>query len=70
MDAGAANNEAGLKSNRKYFLPRGEIEDYIVLIEARNFSDQPINDLIKQYDEIRQLSTRQGDDYTAACLLD
>ena len=32
--------------------------------------DQPINDLIKQYDEVRQVSTVQGDDYTTECLLD
>ena len=29
-----------------------------------------MNDLIKQYDEVRELSTRQGDDYTTGCLLD
>ena len=28
-----------------------------------------INDLIKQYDEIRKLSTGQGDDYTTGSLL-
>ena len=28
---------------------------------------QPINDVIKQYDEV---STRQGDNYTTGCLLD
>ena len=27
-----------------------------------------INDLIKQYDEIRKISTGQGDDYTTGCL--
>ena len=32
--------------------------------------DQPINDLIKQYDEVRKVSTVQGDDYTTECLLD
>ena len=32
--------------------------------------DQPINDLIKQYDEIRKVSTGYGDDYTTECLLD
>ena len=30
----------------------------------KNFYDQPINDLIKQYDGVREASTRQGDDYT------
>ena len=43
--ANAANNEAGIKGNRKYFLPTGKIENYNVLIGGRNFYDQPINDL-------------------------
>ena len=34
------------------------------------FYDQPINDLIKHYDEVRKISTEQGDDYTSSCLLD
>ena len=29
--AGAANGEAGIKSNKQYFLPRGEINNYNVL---------------------------------------
>ena len=29
-----------------------------------------INDSIKQYDEIRKISTGKGDDYTTGCLLD
>ena len=32
--------------------------------------DQPINNLIKQYDEIRKVSTGQGGDYTTGCSLD
>ena len=39
-------------------------------IDGRNFYDQPIHDLIKQYDEIKKISTGQGDDYTTGCLLD
>ena len=39
IDAGAANNEAGIKNNRKYFLPRGKIEKYNVLIDGTNFYD-------------------------------
>ena len=68
--AGAANNEAGIKNNRMHFLPRGEIKNYNVLIDGRNFYDQPINDLIKQYDEVTKVSTGQGDDYTTGCLLE
>ena len=29
-----------------------------------------INDSVKQYDEIRKISTGKGDDYTTGCLLD
>ena len=68
--ADGGNDEAGIKSNKKYFLPRGEIKNYNVLIDGRNFYDQPINDIIKQYDEIRKVSTGYGDDYTTGCLLD
>ena len=39
------------------------------MIDGRNFYDQPINDLIKQYDEVRKVSTGQGDDYATGCLL-
>ena len=70
IDAGVANNEGGINSNKKYFLPRGKIENYNVFMDGRNFYDQPINDLIKQYDEVRKISTGQGDDYTTGCLLD
>ena len=62
-----ANNEAGIKSNIKYFLPRAEINSYNILIDGRNFYDQPINDLIKQYDIVRNVSTGQGNDYTEGC---
>ena len=68
--AGGVDEEAGIKDNKKYFIPRGETKNYNVLIDGRNFYDQPINDLIKQYDEIRKVSTGYGDDYTTGCLLD
>ena len=57
-------------SYRKYFLPRIKIENYNIKIYGRNFYDQPINNSIKQYDEIRKISTGQSDDYTTGCLLD
>ena len=65
-----ADEEVGIKDNKKYFLPRGEIKNYNVLIDGRNFYDQPINDLIKQYDEVRKVSTGYGNDYTTESLLD
>ena len=57
-------------SHKKYCLPRVKIENYNIEIDGRNFYDQPINDLVKQYDEVRKVSTGQGDDYTTGCLLD
>ena len=40
-------NKVERYSHRKYFLPRVNITNYNVLIDGRNFYDQPINDLIK-----------------------
>ena len=66
----AAVDTAGIKSNKKYFLPRGKIKNYKVLIGGRNFYDRPINDIIEQYDEVRKLSAGYGDDYATGCLFD
>ena len=38
------------------------MENYNIEIDGKNFYDQPINDSIKQYDEIRKISTGQGDE--------
>ena len=40
------------------------------MIDGKNFYDQPINDLVKQYDVVRKVSAGQGDGYTTGCLLD
>ena len=53
-------------NNRLFLL---KTKNYSIEIDRRNFYDQPINDLIRQYDEIRKVSTGQGDDYTTGCLL-
>ena len=46
------------------------MKDYNVLIDGRNFSDQPIKNDLKTYDNIKKIATGQGDDYTTECLLD
>ena len=68
-DNTAGNNQVSIDSYKKYFLPRVKTE-ITIEIDGRNFYDQPINDSIKQYDEVRKISTGQGDDYTTGCLLD
>ena len=58
-------NVTNENSYRRYFLPRIKITYYNIQIY-----DQPINDSIKQYDEVRKISIRKDDDYTTGCLLD
>ena len=65
-----AANQVIRNSYRKYFLPRIDIKSYNVLFDGRNFYDQPINDSIRKYDEIRKITTGKGDNYATGCLLD
>ena len=62
-------NRVERDSRRTYFLPRVDITNYNVLIDGRNFYDQPINDQIKKYDEVRKVMTGKGDDYTTGSFL-
>ena len=69
-NANNGDNKVERDSLRKYFLPRVDITNYNVLIDGRNYFDQPINDQIKKYAGIREIAARKGDDYTTGCLLD
>ena len=55
----SGNDVTNENSSRKCFLPRFKIKNYNIEIDGRNFYDQLINDLIKQYDEVRKISTGQ-----------
>ena len=68
-DQGDANRVT-VDSHKRYFLPRVIIENYNIEIDGRNFCDQPINESVKQHDEIRKMSIGQGDVYTTGCSLD
>ena len=63
-------NENGRTSHSAYYLPKIEIKDYNVMIDGKNFFDQPINSMTKTYENIRKITTGQGDDNTIGCLLD
>ena len=65
-----ADNKVSVDSYKKYFLSRVKIENYKIEIDGKKFYDQPINDSIKQYDQIIKMSAGPGDDYTTGCLLD
>ena len=68
-DQGGANRVTA-DSHRRNFLPRVKVKYYNIEIDGRNFCYQRINDLIKQYNEVRKILTAQGDDYTTGFLLD
>ena len=39
------------------------------MIDRKNFFDQPTNNMIKTYRNIRKITIGQGDDYKTGCLL-
>ena len=47
-----------------------EIKDRNVVIDGRNFFDQPIKNDFKTYDNVRKIAAGHRDDYTTGCLLD
>ena len=51
------------------FLAKVEIKDYNIMIDGRNFFDQPIRNDMTRYDNNRKIATGQADDYTTGCLL-
>ena len=53
-----------------YCLPKVEIKDYNVMINGRNFFDQPVKTDLRTYDNIRKMATSQGKNYITGCLLD
>ena len=66
----AFENDAQRTSNKRYFIPNVEIKDYNVMIDGKNFFDQPVKNNKVTYGNIRKIATGQGDDYTTGCLLD
>ena len=63
-------NENDRKSHSTYYLPKVETKDYNVMIDGKNFFGQPINSMTKTYENIRKITTGQGDDYATSCLID
>ena len=53
-----------------FFFLSVTIINYRVLIDNRKFYDQPVNDQIKKYEEVRKIATGQRDNYATGCLLD
>ena len=63
------DNEGDRKVHTEYNLPKVEIKDYNVMIDGKSFFDRPVKNGIRTYNNIRKISTGQGDYYTTGCLL-
>ena len=56
------NNNSKRLDTRKYYLPKGIIKNYIIFINGKNIYDKAIDSDIKRDEEIRKLTTSQGED--------
>ena len=65
-----ANGQATRNGQRKYYLRRIDLEKYNVIIDGRNFYDNPIESDIEKYRELKKVMIGKGEDYTTGSLLD
>ena len=65
-----ANDQPTRNGQQKYYLPRIDLEKYNVIIDGRNFYDNPIESDIEKYRELKKVMIGKGEDYTTGSLLD
>ena len=65
-----ANGQTTRNGQRKYYLPRIDLEKYNVIIDGRNFYDNPIESDIEKCRELKKVMVGKGEDYTTVSLLD
>ena len=46
------------------------MKHYHIMIDGKNFSDQPVKTDLIAYESIRKIVNGEGDDYATGCLLD
>ena len=51
-------------------MPRNDFKKYNVIIDGRNFYDNPIESDIEKYRELKKVMIGKGEDYTTRSLLD
>ena len=65
-----ANGQPTRNGQQKCYLPRIDLEKYNVIIDGRNFYDNPIESDIEKYRELKKVMIGKGEDYTTGSLLD
>ena len=68
--AAANDDQFNRNSKRVYYLPRNDLNKYNVVIDGRNFYDNPIENEIEKYRELKKIMIGKGEDYTTGSLLD
>ena len=57
-------------SIKRHYIPNIEIKVYNVMIDGKNFFNQPVKKEKVTYENIRKIATGREDDYTNDCFLD
>ena len=65
-----ANDQPTRNGQQKYYLPRIYLEKYNIIIDGRNFYDNPIESDIEKYRELKKVMIGKGEDYTTGSLLE
>ena len=65
-----ATGQPTRNGQRKYYLPRINLGKYNVIIDGRNFYDNPIESDIEKYRELTKVMIGKGEDNTTESLFD
>ena len=67
-----SNQDANAKrfKTRRYYFLKDAIKNYNVIINRKNFYDQPIDSDIKPSEDMKNFTLEKGEAYTKGCLLD
>ena len=63
-----ADGQPTRNGRKKYYLPRVDLNKYVI-IDGRNFYDNPIESDIEKYRELKKVIIGKGEDYTIGSLL-
>ena len=64
-----SDNDVKRINGWKCCSPKRIIVNYNIIINGKKFYEQTIDPDINRYEELRNVTTRQGEDYTAGCWL-
>ena len=70
MAYNSANGQPTRNGQRKYYLPRIDLDKYNFITDGRNFYDNPIESDIEKYRELKKVMIGKEEDYTTGSLSD